>query len=161
MRPAFELVYLSDFYKICTIVAYIVDRSQLIFKGRLMQLAYTILYVQDVRRSTEFYAKAFGLKVKFIHESGDYGEMDTGSISLAFCSVALLQAQGKSPRTADVKAPCSEIAFTTSDVPKALTQALAAGAVLLQEPEMMAWGQTVAYLADPDGFWVELCTPMG
>jgi lactoylglutathione lyase len=126
-----------------------------------MQLAYTILYVQDVRRSSEFYEKAFGLRSKFIHESGDFGEMDTGSTALAFCSVRLLQELGKKPRSADVNAPSSEIAFTTSDVPKALAQALAAGAVLLQEPEVMPWGQTVAYVADHDGFWVELCTPMG
>ena len=126
-----------------------------------MQLAYTIFYVQDVRRSTEFYQKAFDLKVKFIHEGGDYGEMETGNTTLAFCAVALLRAQGKSPRSADITAPCSEIAFTTLDVPKALAQAVAAGALVGQAPKVMSWGQTVAYVADPDGFWVELCTPMG
>lgn len=46
-----------------------------------MQLAYSILYVQDVRRSTAFYEKAFGLKIKFIHDSGDFAEMDTGGTS--------------------------------------------------------------------------------
>ena len=126
-----------------------------------MQLAYSILYVQDVRRSTAFYEKAFGLKIKFIHDSGDFAEMDTGGTSLAFCSIQLLQALGKKPRPADVSSPSSEIAFTTLDVPKALAQAVAAGAQLLQAPEVMRWGQTVAYVADPDGFWVELCTPMG
>jgi hypothetical protein len=31
----------------------------------------------------------------------------------------------------------------------------------VQPPEQMPWGQTVAYVADLDGFLVELCTPMG
>ena len=38
-----------------------------------MQLAYTILYVDDVRRSVAFYEQAFGLTSRFVHESGDYG----------------------------------------------------------------------------------------
>ena len=32
---------------------------------------------------------------------------------------------------------------------------------MLQVPEIMPWGQTVAYVSDPEGFWVELCTAMG
>ena len=43
----------------------------------------------------------------------------------------------------------------------AVTRAVQAGATLVQAPEAMPWGQTVAYVADPDGFLVELCTPMG
>ncbi|MDR7307276.1 hypothetical protein J2X15_002563 [Rhodoferax saidenbachensis] len=27
--------------------------------------------------------------------------------------------------------------------------------------EVMPWGQTIAYVADSNGFLVELCTPMG
>ena len=35
------------------------------------------------------------------------------------------------------------------------------GARLVQAPEAMPWGQTVAYVADLEGFLVELCTPVG
>jgi lactoylglutathione lyase len=31
----------------------------------------------------------------------------------------------------------------------------------VREPAQMAWGQTIAYVADGDGFLVEICTPMG
>lgn len=126
-----------------------------------MKLGYTILYVDDVRHTVDFYERAFGLNTKFVHEAGDYGEMDTGGISLAFCSHSLLRAMGKSPGRPQTEAPCFEIALVTPDVAGALQRALDAGCRLLQAPETMSWGQTVAYVADLNGFVVELCTPMG
>jgi catechol 2,3-dioxygenase-like lactoylglutathione lyase family enzyme len=130
------------------------------FGAIAMQLGYTILYVQDVRKTIAFYTAAFGLQARFIHESGDYGELDTGSTSLAFCAHAMLQQMGKTPSAADAKAPCFEIALVTDNVPAALTQALAAGAEKIQDPKQMPWGQTIAYVADLNGFLVELCTPV-
>ena len=125
-----------------------------------MQLAYTILYVDDVRRSVALYEQAFGLTSRFVHESGDYGEMATGSTALAFSSRALMRQLGKHPARACVDAPCFEVAFTTEDVPLALEHAVAAGAQLVQAPQPMPWGQTVAYVSDLDGFLVEICTPV-
>lgn len=43
------------------------------------------------------------------------------------------------------------------DVPAAV----AAGAVLLRDAETKPWGQVVAYVRDPDGILIELCTPVG
>lgn len=126
-----------------------------------MQFGYTILYVEDVRRSVAFYEKAFGLPVAFVHESGDFGQMATGATALAFSSRRLMAQLGKNPARPDAVHPCGEIAFVSADVPAALECALAAGAALVQAPEDMPWGQTVAYVADPDGFLVELCTPVG
>jgi catechol 2,3-dioxygenase-like lactoylglutathione lyase family enzyme len=40
-----------------------------------MKLDYTILYVPDVPASLAFFEQAFGLKRKFLHESGTYGEL--------------------------------------------------------------------------------------
>lgn len=125
-----------------------------------MRFGYTILYVEDVRASVAFYEKAFGLSATFVHESGDFGEMDTGTTALAFSSRRLMTQLGKNPAKPDVKAPSGEIAFITDDVRGALETAVAAGAALVQAPEDMPWGQTVAYVADPDGFLVELCTPV-
>jgi catechol 2,3-dioxygenase-like lactoylglutathione lyase family enzyme len=126
-----------------------------------MKFGYTILYVDNVQRTLDFYAKAFGLSIKFLHESGSYGELDTGSTALAFSSRQLMTELKKNPQRANPKSPCFEIALTTDDVPAAVTQAVAAGAVLVQDPHDMPWGQTVAYVADLDGFLVELCTPIG
>ena len=126
-----------------------------------MKFGYTILYVDNVQRSLDFYAKAFGLPIKFLHESGGYGELDTGATALAFSSRQLMTELNKNPQSANPKSPCFEIALTTDDVPAAVTRAVAAGAVLVQEPHDMPWGQTLAYVADLDGFLVEICTPMG
>jgi catechol 2,3-dioxygenase-like lactoylglutathione lyase family enzyme len=125
-----------------------------------MRFGYTILYVNDVRESLAFYERAFGFNTKFLHDSGDFGELDTGATALAFSSRQLMSALKKNPQPADAGAPCFEIAFTTPDVEAALDRAVGAGARPVQAPERMPWGQTVAYVADLDGFLVELCTPM-
>lgn len=125
-----------------------------------MQLAYTILYVEDVRKTLDFYQAAFGLEQKMLHESGDYGELDTGSTTLSFSSLALMEQIGKNPGRPDTGKPCFEIAFTTDDVPLALGKVIQAGATLVQEVQEMPWGQTTAYVTDLNGFLVELCTPI-
>ena len=40
-----------------------------------MNLAYIIIYVEDAVTAASFYENAFGLKIKFIHESNEYAEM--------------------------------------------------------------------------------------
>ena len=125
-----------------------------------MQFGYTILYVEDVPKTIAFYEAAFGFARRFVHEAGDYGELDTGATALAFSSLRLMAELGKNPQCAAADAPSFEIAFTTADVAAAVQRAVDAGARLVQAPQQMPWGQTVAYVADPDGFLVEICTPM-
>ncbi len=126
-----------------------------------MQLAYTILYVQNVEQTLTFYETAFDLKRKMLHESGDYGELDTGATTLSFSSLELMKNMGKNPRSQRAGNPSFEIAFTTTDVERALKKALAAGAELVQGPQDMPWGQTTAFVNDANGFLVEICTPIG
>lgn len=126
-----------------------------------MSFAYTILYVEDVPASLAFYQAAFACELKFLHESHDFGELATGSTALAFSSRRLMTELHKNPQRPQAQAPCFEIAFTTDDVAATQARAIAAGASLIQAPQEMPWGQTVAYVADPDGFLVEICTPMG
>jgi len=126
-----------------------------------MKLGYTILYVEDVRQTLGFYERAFNLKTRFLHESGDFGELDTGDTALAFSSRRLMTELGKNPGQPDTAKPVFEIALVTENVPAAVQQAVEAGARLIQAPEDMPWGQTVAYVADLDGFLVEICTAVG
>lgn len=124
-----------------------------------MNFAYTILYVEDVAVALDFYTRAFGFEQKMLHESGDYGELDTGATTLAFASRQMLIEMGKSPVAPGH--PTFEIAVTTDDVAAAVEQAVAAGATLLDPPKAMPWGQTIAYVSDNSGFMVEICTPIG
>lgn len=123
-----------------------------------MKFRYTILYVDDVTKTIEFYERAFGLQRKMIHESGDYGELTTGETSLSFSSKTLMKQIGKAPGDVDPSAPTFEIAFETEEVATNLKRALEAGATLVQDAEEMPWGQTTAYVRDLNGFLVELCT---
>lgn len=123
-----------------------------------MKFRYTILYVKDVKATLGFYTTAFNLKQKMLHESGDYGELDTGTTILSFSSLALMAQLGKSPKAADTKAPSFEIAFETDDVAAGLEKAVSAGATLVQDATEMPWGQTVGYVSDLNGFLVEICT---
>lgn len=123
-----------------------------------MKFRYTILYVEDVAATLEFYKNAFAVERKMLHESGDYGELATGETTLSFSSKSLMKSLGKSPGDVDPTAPVFELAFETDDVAAALTRAIDAGATLVQAVQEMPWGQTTAYVHDNNGFLVELCT---
>ena len=125
-----------------------------------MIFRYTILYVEDVSSSLDFYQRAFGLERGFLHESGDYGEVLTGETKLAFSSRALMRQLGKTPKPASPDGPTFEIAFETEDVEAALTRAVAAGATLIQKARAEPWGQTTSYVSDADGYLIEICSPV-
>jgi hypothetical protein len=50
----------------------------------MIRYGYTIVYVADVAASLAFYEQAFSLNRRFLHESGQYGELETGTTVLAF-----------------------------------------------------------------------------
>jgi len=128
----------------------------------MVKLGYTILYVKDLERTLTFYEKAFGLKRKFVAGS-EYGELETGATTLSFATIPLAQSNLKSEiQTSSLAAkPFGiEIAFTTDDVEGTYKKAVAAGAVEEAKASYKPHGQTVAYVRDPDGFLVEICTPM-
>lgn len=51
-----------------------------------MKFGYTIVYVPSVTDALTFYKDAFGFETRFLHESGQYGELSTGETVLAFAS---------------------------------------------------------------------------
>lgn len=129
-----------------------------------MKLGYTILYVTDVKRSLEFWERAFGLSRRMLDDKGLYAELDTGPTTLSFVAQGYIRETlpgGIRPAQTDEAPPPFEVALTTDDVPAALERALAAGARRVLSPTKKPWGQTVAYVRDLDGNLVELCTPMG
>ncbi|MBT9525307.1 MAG: VOC family protein [Rhizobacter sp.] len=129
-----------------------------------MKLGYTIVYVSDVAASLAFFERAFGLPTRFLHESGTYGEVETGATTLSFAQHATARDNlGHDYVAADTSAqPLGvEIGLVTGDVAAACQRAVQAGATLLAAPSTKPWGQTVAYVRCPDGTLVELCTPVG
>ena len=126
-----------------------------------LQLNYVIIYVPNAAAAVDFYERAFGLELKFIHESGAYAEMNTGNTSLAFADEKdTSTCHAFEPNRASSKlAAGAEVAFVTDDVQAAHKRAVQAGATSLVEPSEKPWGQTIAYVRDLNGFLVELCTP--
>lgn len=129
-----------------------------------MKFGYTIIYVPDVAASLAFFSRTFGLPQRFLHESGAYGELDSGATTLAFAAADLaeLNLPGGVVLAAGSAKPLGvEIALVTDDVAAAHRHALACGATELSAPAAKPWGQQVSYLRCPDGTLIELCSPMG
>ena len=128
-----------------------------------MKLGYTIIYVPDVAASLEFCEQAFGLTRRFLHESGTYGELDTGETTLSFAAHELGDANfpgGHVAAHTSTQPLGFEIGLVTSDVAGAHARAVKAGATELSAPVTKPWGQVVSYVRCPDGLLVELCSPI-
>ena len=129
-----------------------------------MKLGYTIVYVPDVARSLSFFESAFGLKRRFLHESGTYGELETGETTLSFAAHELgdMNFPGGHVRANESRQPLGvEIALVTDDVPSAHQRAIEQGAAEVSPPASKPWGQVVSYVRAPDGMLIEFCTPVG
>lgn len=128
-----------------------------------MKYAYTILYVEDVEKTIEFYEKAFGFQKKFITSEVDYGELISGETTIAFASNELGQSnfkKGFKKLEPDEKPNGIEMAFTTENIEDDFNKAINAGAIEYEPIIEKPWGQKVGYLRDINGFLIEVCTPI-
>lgn len=140
-----------------------VDNQELKIEEMDIQFAYTILYVEDVPKTMEFYKKAFGFEQKFLTPENDYGEILSGTTTIAFANIELGNSnfkKGFAKSNLNEKPFGIELAFTTSEVEKIMESAIKNGAVLLEETVTKPWGQKVGYLRDINGFIMEICTPI-
>ena len=135
-----------------------------------MRFGYTILYVADVAASLEFYERALAQRRRFVHESGQYAELDTGDTALALAATELAAsnlpglyrpAEPSGARPEGGGRPAFEVCFVTRDVHGAFERAVDEGAEPISAPQTKPWGQDVAYVRDPDGHLVELASPAG
>ena len=130
----------------------------------MIKFAYTILYVQDVTKSVEFYENAFGFTRKFVTPENDYGELLVGETTLSFASTTLARSnlkEGFTESSLKNKPFGIEIGFAADNVEETVSTAVNAGATIVEDPRTKPWGQIVAYVRDIDGFLIEICTPMG
>jgi uncharacterized glyoxalase superfamily protein PhnB len=128
-----------------------------------MKFGYTIVYVSSVADALTFYKDAFGFETRFLHESGQYGELNTGETVLAFAShdMGEMNLDGHYQKTDLTAIPFGvELAFVTDDVVSSYTKAVAAGAISIKEPSTKPWGQVVAYVRSREGSLIEICSPI-
>lgn len=129
-----------------------------------MKLGWVIHYVPDVAATLTFYEAAFGCTRGMVSEGAEFGTLQTGETTLAFCAESFLAQDGSfdfMPMRPNKLPGASEIAFVTDDVAGAYAKAVAVGAQPLLPPKEKPWGQVVAYVRDLNGFQVEICSPMG
>lgn len=128
-----------------------------------MTYAYTILYVEDVEKTIEFYQNAFGFQKKFMTPEADYGELISGETTIAFASNILGNSnfkKGFEKLSIDRKPNGIEMAFTTETIEEDFETAIKHGAIAYEPIVEKPWGQKVAYLRDLNGFLIEICTPI-
>jgi lactoylglutathione lyase len=127
-----------------------------------MRFGYTILYVRDVAASVELYERAFGQRRRFVHESGEYAELETGATTLALASHSLAASNlpgAFHPPEGEAAGTAFEVCFVTEDVAGAYDRAVREGAEGVTSPSTKPWGQDVAYVRDLDGNLIELASP--
>ncbi|WP_213948236.1 VOC family protein [Luteibacter sp. dw_328] len=127
-----------------------------------MRLGYTLIYVPDVTATVAFYESAFGLRRRFVHESGLYAEMETGETALSFAGETMAQMNGLAIRPNNLRdLPAGiEICLVTDSPEDAYERALGAGALAVKAVEAKPWGQQVGYVRDLNGCLVEICSPV-
>ncbi|KAK6271953.1 hypothetical protein POUND7_009036 [Theobroma cacao] len=122
---------------------------------------YTVVYVKDVAKSVDFYAKAFGYDVRRLDESHRWGELESGHTTIAFTprhqhETDDLTGAVQVPKS-DSERPPVEICLVYTDVDAAFKRAVENGAVPVSQPEdKQSWGQKVGYVRDIDGLTVRM-----
>ena len=118
----------EDWAIVAMMSARLLDRTRSLLHTSTMKLGYTIVYVPNVSASLDFFERAFGLKRRFLHESGTYGELDTGATTLSFAAHELGDANfpGGHVRAHSSSQPLGmEVALVTSNVVAAHSKAVA------------------------------------
>ena len=118
-----------------------------------IHLIETILYVRDQQASAAFYQKIFrkapdldvpGMTEFILAENVKLGLMPNGGI-------ARILGDGVPHPDEGNGIPRCELYLYVDDFHSEYENALKAGARLLSPPALRDWGDTVCYLADPDG----------
>jgi predicted enzyme related to lactoylglutathione lyase len=126
-----------------------------------MKFGYTIIWVDDVEKTVEFYEKAFGLARRTLEDRGNsqWAEMETGQTILAFSSTTEAQTlfpHGFHPHNPKEPPTLTQLSFITPDVASAYMRALSAGAQSIDGPKAQPWGKMVARVRDLNGVLISL-----
>ena len=128
-------------------------------EGQKMKLLmkYVILYVNDFEKTMDFYKGILGLPIKMQQDT--YVEFDTGAITLSINTRKdVKELTGLNVPEGSASTQTFEVGFVVEDVVATIETLRQQGVTVIKEPVTKPWGQTVAYVADPDGHYIEICT---
>jgi lactoylglutathione lyase len=126
---------------------------------KLVDLPYVIFYVRNISDLLVFYKQAFDLSPSFVHESGHFAELFSGTVTLAFRSETMASSslpQEFQSNSLNSSLQAFEISFHTKDVDAVYERAIRAGAADIASPHMTPWGQKAANVRDPAGILIEI-----
>ena len=128
-------------------------------EGQKMKLSmkYVILYVNDFEKPMNFYNGILGLPIKLQQDT--YVEFDTGDTTLSINTRKdVKELTGLNVPESSTSTQTFEVGFVVEDVGATIETLRQRGVTILKEPVTKPWGQTIAYVADPDGHYIEICT---
>ena len=124
--------------------------------------AFPILYIQDIAAALEFYRDRLGFAETFRFPAAGEPEFvslalaDGAGLALAAATDGQIGAHGQPihPHTGRQ----FELCVYTDDVDNAVADLRGHGVPVLVEPADQPWGERMAYVSDPDGHPVMICT---
>ncbi len=124
-----------------------------------LKMKYIILYVEKFEQCLQFYKEILKLPIRAEH--GTYIEFETGSTILAMNTREDVKELTGLPLTEGVlQSSHFELGFVVEDVKETIEKLKEQGVKVLVEPIVKPWGQTIAYIADPDGNYIEICSSL-
>ncbi|MEX3106374.1 MULTISPECIES: glyoxalase/bleomycin resistance/extradiol dioxygenase family protein [unclassified Streptomyces] len=120
------------------------------------------LYTSDVDKMLDFYKNALGFQVDFRFPAAGtaaFGTVSKGdAYYITFTSFDTIKQNTPLKHIGKSTQKQSDIAVLTADVDAAFTKAKNAGAKVLMAPKNQPWGERQAYVADPEGNYVQIST---
>ena len=122
-------------------------------------LDYLVLVVSDIEVSTRFWRDVVGAELD--HTSGPFSQFRIGEVRLGlFEAEAMASTLGREVALPEPGRAGFEVGFVVDDVDATFDELVAAGAGAVTVPADRPWGQRTAYVADPDGYLIELVRPL-
>lgn len=127
--------------------------------GLVMEYVKTVIYVDDVEETLDFYYQAFAISTLHIDENSQYGELDIGGCIIGFAAHPLAQSHFKQGyiRT-QPKQPALgfELMLRCKDIEQVYQKAVSAGAEPLTKPFETESGKQLAYVRSIEGTLISL-----
>lgn len=121
--------------------------------GMESRIALITILTDDVPRLVAFYRDVLGFAAE--NAMDNYTEFRSEGVRFAVCErTELVNATHHPSFSEPARGQAFELAFpcpTRDDVDRAYAEVIAKGAVPVEPPATMPWGQRTAFFADPDG----------
>ena len=123
-------------------------------------LTFTKLCVRDLARSTEFYERALGMRVSARYERAELREVQLHDAD-GPDEIALVLMEWIPAREVVVGHEYGRLGILTDDLDALIARVRRAGGKVIEVPQELAEHKVrIGFVADPDGYSIELVQPL-